>query len=145
MKKADPVVELLGDLVFDYLEFLLGGPASAMVALKRWLESLRKHPLAVSAGASENDPELRYQALRRASEIARPMYAKLFHDGRPGPSPTPLLASLAQLRFEERAAVLLRDRLGLEIPEIARILLVPEDNVRLARGKALQTLAEMPR
>lgn len=143
MKKADPVVELLGDLVFDYLEFLLGGPASAMVALKRWLESIRKHPLAAAPGSEE--AELRYQALRRASEIARPMYAKLFHDGRPDPSATPLLASLAQLRFEERAAVLLRDRLELEIPEIARILLVPEDNVRLARGKALQTLAESPR
>lgn len=139
MKKAEPVVELFGDLVFDYFEFLLGGSASAMLALQSWLESIRKEPV-----FPEPDEGLRQQALQRASQIARPMYAKLFpdhHAPKADPQATPLLRSLARLRFEERAAILLRDRYSFSIAEIARILLVPEDNIRLARGKALQALA----
>lgn len=148
-RPVDKIVEKYGDLLFDLCEAILWSPINAQLAMRTILKRIH---------AARKDEA--YTEYERAWVLRIAVQKLRVHAGRHGrrlsPSERIMLdatldtdARLRQfdsyfhrLTTDDQILLLLRDKYSLEYKEIASILSIPEESLKVRRQQTLRTLEE---
>ena len=151
---TDPVsryVLTYGDLLFDLCESLLWSPIAAQIAFRKVVKTLQRRSKSKAARFHTYE---RPWVLRTALEVLRPMIPtltrKLTQEDRIELDSNPHVSNrlkqfdayFHRLNFEEQALLLLKDKYGLPISEIATAFEIHEDSLKVMRQQALQSLED---
>ncbi|MCM2276583.1 MAG: hypothetical protein NDJ89_00725 [Oligoflexia bacterium] len=151
-KANDPLDDLVsryGDLLYDLSEAILWSSPNAQVTFRAILKALRKNLSAAPAGTHERAWTLRVACMTLrplASRLSRTLTAaeQIQLDAAPDLAFrfNQFNAYFHRLSVEDQLLLLLKDKYGIPLPEVAIALDCPEESLKIRRQLALRALEE---
>lgn len=147
--QIEHVIRTYGDLLFDLCESLLGSPLNAQLAFRSIIKKIRKE----SARSAFQDYErawilhiacdhLRKLSVRYGRRLTPSEQIELDATQVIGHRLKQFDAYFHRLTTEEKLALLLRDKYGIPMREIASATGTPEGTLKIRRQQALRTLED---
>ncbi len=143
----DRVIAVYGDLLFDFCESMLWSPADAPNAYRSILRILNRRRRTERFEKYERPWILQVafhelRGMRKRSPRLLTPAEQVMLDSNPDPKARMRFfdSYFHRLQIESQLLLLLRDKYGIPLSEVASILELPEASVRLQRLQALRTL-----